>query len=242
MGCYFKIRERLNLVQMKHEFGTFGSGTYFQIVGKDFEPGQHLLLTVSTNEGEASYLINNERSIETKARYFVQAPRERIEVKRNPKINSLLKYTQFAGYGMLVVLVLFTAFSFTGAFKSRVVLTGSMAPAINPGDIVITVPVKDRNLQKGDVVTYQARRFNGEGVGVFTHRIIGGDSKSGFLVKGDSNPSPDIQKPKTSDILGLVVFRIPFLGHLITPRALAILIPTIIGLWLVIDSILSPKQ
>lgn len=227
---------------MHHQFGSIGKGTYFEIIGKDLDPNQHILLTVSTNLGEASYLVTNERAYETKAREFVQAPRERIEVKRNPRINALLKYAQFVGYGMLVVLVLFTAFSFTGAFKSRVVLTGSMAPAINPGDIVITVPVKERILQKGDVVTYQARRFNGEGVGVFTHRIIGGDSKSGFLVKGDSNPSPDIQKPKTSDILGLVVFRIPFLGHLITPRALAILIPTIIGLWLVIDSILSPKQ
>ena len=226
---------------MKHEFGSQAGGTYFQIVGKDFAPSQYLLLTVSSNKGEASYLVTNERAYETKARNFVQAPRERVEVKRNPRINKLLKYVQFAGYGMLAVLVLFTGLSFTGAFKSRVVLTGSMAPAINPGDIVITVPIKSRTPQVGEVVTYRAKRFNGEGVGVFTHRIIGGNIQEGFLVKGDHNPSPDIQRPKTEDILGIVVFRIPFLGHLITPRALAILVPTIIGLWLVIDSLMSPK-
>lgn len=224
---------------MKHEFGTAGSGTYFQITGKDFEPGQHLLLTVSSTKGEASYLITNEKAVATKSRQFVQAPRERVEIKRNPKLASIYKYAQFVGYGMLAVLVLFTALSFTGAFKSRVVLTGSMKPTINPGDIVITVPVKSRTPQVGDIVTYQARRFNGEGVGVFTHRIIAGDVKSGFIVKGDNNPSPDIQKPKTKDILGIVVFTIPIFGHLITPRALAILIPTIIGLWLVIDSLIS---
>ena len=227
---------------MKHEFGSLDQGTYFEIQGKDLDSNQHILLTVSSNRGEATFLVTNERVYETRARDFVQAPRERIEVKRDPRVAMFMKYSQFIGYGMLVILVLFTALSFTGTFKSRVVLTGSMAPNINPGDIVITVPVKDRLLQKGDVVTYQARRFNGEGVGIFTHRIIGGDSKTGFLVKGDNNPSPDIQKPGKNDILGLVVFRIPFLGHLITPRALAILIPTIIGLWLVIDSLLTNKQ
>ena len=226
---------------MRHEFGSVGKGTYFEIVGKDLSPGQHILLTVSSNKGEASYLVTNERAYQTKARDFVQAPKERVEVKRNPRLNALFRYAQFAGYGMLAILVLFTALSFTGTFKSRVVLTGSMAPNINPGDIVITVPVKDRVLQVGDVVTYRARRFNGEGVGVFTHRIIAGNAQEGFIVKGDHNPSPDIQKPKTNDILGLVVFRIPFLGHLITPRALAILIPTIIGLWLVIDSMISNR-
>ena len=226
---------------MRHEFGSVGKGTYFEIVGKNLSPGQHILLTVSSNKGEASYLVTNERAYQTKARDFVQAPKERVEVKRNPRLNALFRYAQFAGYGMLAILVLFTALSFTGTFKSRVVLTGSMAPSINPGDIVITVPVKNRALQVGDVVTYRARRFNGEGVGVFTHRIIAGNAQEGFIVKGDHNPSPDIQKPKTNDILGLVVFRIPFLGHLITPRALAILIPTIIGLWLVIDSMISNR-
>ena len=226
---------------MRHEFGSEGNETHFQILGKDLDKNQHILLTISSNQGEASYLVTNEKVYRTRAREFVQAPRERLEVSRNPRVAALMKYSQYVGYGLLAILVVFTALSFTGTFKSRVVLTGSMAPNINPGDIVITVPVKDRLLQTGDVVTYQARRFNGEGVGIFTHRIIGGDSKTGFLVKGDNNPSPDIQKPSKSDILGLVVFRIPFLGHLITPRALAILLPTIIGLWLVIDSMLSNK-
>ena len=226
---------------MRHEFGSTGKGTYFQIVGKDLSPDQHLLLTVTSNKGEASYLITNEKAVETKARQFVQAPKERVEIQRSPALNTTMKYLQFVGYGMLAVLVLFSGLSFMGTFKSRVVLTGSMVPTINPGDIVITVPIKSRTPEVGDIVTYQARRFNGEGVGIFTHRIIDGDSKTGFLVKGDNNPSPDVQKPKLSDILGIVVFRIPYLGHLITPRALAILIPTIIGLWLVIDSMISNK-
>ena len=224
---------------MNLEFGSAGKGTNFRIIGDDFLPDQHLLLTLTNSQGEESFLVSNDRFIPTKSKHFVQAPKERIVVKRNPAFSNFLKTVQFIGYGLLGVLMVFTALSFTGAMKSRVVLTGSMVPAINPGDIVITVPLKNHVPVVGDVVTYEAKRFNGEGVGVFTHRIIDGDITNGFIVKGDHNPSPDIQRPKAEDILGTVVFRIPFLGHLITPRALAILIPTIIGLWLVIDSMIS---
>lgn len=224
---------------MKHEFGSADQGTFFQIIGPDLKSDQHLLLTVTSNQGEASYLVTNKETLKTKAKFFVQAPKERVEVKRNPKISIALKYAQYLGYCMLGILVLFSGLSVTGTMKSRVVLTGSMAPAINPGDIVITVPLKSQIPKVGDVVTYQARRFNGEGVGVFTHRIISGDLQKGFVVKGDHNPSPDIQKVTKKDILGMVIFRIPFIGHLITPRALAILVPTIIGLWLMIDSMMK---
>ena len=227
---------------MNLEFGDQSGGTYLKLFGNKLSKDSHILLTVTSSVGEDSYLISEENAVQTKSRLFVQPPKERVVVRRSPLVSTLAKYGQFAGYGMLAILVLFTALSFTGNFKSRVVLTGSMAPTINPGDIVITVPIKSRTPQIGDVVTYQARRFNGEGVGIFTHRIIGGEPKSGFIVKGDNNPSPDIQKPSPRDILGVVVFTIPFLGHLITPRALAILVPTIIGLWLVIDSMISPKQ
>lgn len=226
---------------MRYVFETSNQKTHLELIGKDLDANQHILLTISSNSGEASYLVSNARLNSAKARDYIQAPRERIEIKRNPKLNLAYKYLQLLGYGALAVLVLFTGLSFTGAFKSRVVLTGSMMPNINPGDIVITVPTKSRMPSINDVVTYQARRFDGEGVGIFTHRIIGGDFKKGFIVKGDNNPSPDTQRPVLSDILGIVVFRIPFLGHLITPRALAILIPTIIGLWLVIDSLMSSK-
>lgn len=224
---------------MKHEFGSNGKGTYFQIVGPDFKPDQHLLLTVTSQQGEASYLVTNQSAISTKSKFFVQAPKERIEIKRNPRLSAFLKYAQFVGYGLLGILVLFSALNISGTIKTRVVLTGSMVPAINPGDIVVTVPLKSQIPQIGDVITYEARRFNGEGVGTFTHRIISGNLNEGFVVKGDHNPSPDIQKVTKRDILGMVVFRIPYIGHLITPRALAILVPTIIGLWLVIDSMMK---
>jgi signal peptidase len=111
-----------------------------------------------------------------------------------------------------------------------------MAPAINTGDVIFTVPISRREPTVGDVVTYQAKRFNGDSVAVFSHRILSGDIKSGFIVKGDSNKSPDAQKPKAKDILGVVIFVIPFIGHLLTPKALFLLVPCFFGLWLILDA------
>ena len=77
-----------------------------------------------------------------------------------------------------------------------------MTPAIKTGDVIITTPIKYKTPKIGDVIAYQAKRFNGAPVGVFSHRIIGGDINKGFIVKGDSNKSPDSQRPKANEILG----------------------------------------
>jgi signal peptidase I len=81
-------------------------------------------------------------------------------------------------------LVTFSVMSATGYVKARVVLTGSMQPQLAPGDIVITAPVTRVEPKIGDVAAYQARRFDGAPVGVFTHRIIDGDAQSGWVLKG----------------------------------------------------------
>jgi signal peptidase len=141
-----------------------------------------------------------------------------------------------SGYSIAIVLLMFSALSFGGVVKARIVLTGSMEPAISTGDIIVTTPITRKEPQVGDVIAYQAKRFNGENVAVFSHRIISGDIQSGFVVKGDANKSPDNQKPAAPDILGVVIFVIPFLGNILTPKALFLLVPCIFGLWLILDA------
>jgi signal peptidase len=136
-------------------------------------------------------------------------------------------------------LISFSVLSASGFVKARIVLTGSMAPAINTGDIVLLAPTPRAEPKVGDIVAYTARRFSGESVGIFTHRIIGGDPVNGWLMKGDSNPAPDVQKPKPEDVSGVVFFIIPWLGTLMTPKMLMILIPVAVGIWLIVDTLRS---
>ena len=196
-----------------------------------------VLITASNSSGSNSALINCGKVVSAKPSDFVQAPRERIVNGIERLRSRLYSLYLFLGYGFLIMLIVFSVFSFGGVIKARVVLTGSMEPVISPGDVVITMPVSRREPEIGDVVTYVAKRFDGSPVGNFTHRIISGSETEGFIVKGDANPAPDIQRPKLQDIAGVVVFTIPFIGTLMTPRALAILVPTLFGIWLVVDAL-----
>jgi signal peptidase I len=196
-----------------------------------------ILLTVSNHTGDRTVLITPQEIVTSNPKMFVQAPPERIVTPsqlRQQKINNAVKYV---GYMLSTVLITFSVLSAAGFVKARIVLTGSMEPAIKPGDIVILAPTPRTQPKIGDVVAYTGRRFSGESVGTFTHRIIGGNPEEGFLVKGDNNPSPDVQRPTGADISGVVFFVIPFIGKLLTPKMLMILVPIGIGLWLVVDTL-----
>ena len=178
-----------------------------------------------------------QKFIETKSSLFVQAPEERIVVGPRIWYTRMSNAFRWSGYALAIVLMTFSVLSFSGTVKARVVLTGSMIPTINPGDIILTTPAKNVTPKTGSVVAYVGRRFDGTAVGVFSHRIIGGDATSGFIVKGDHNPAPDTQRPKPEDITGVVIFVIPLIGRFLTPKALMITIPLIFGLWLIFDAL-----
>ena len=202
---------------------------------------KYLLVTVSGEKGEQTALVAGGKSFESRAKHFVQAPKERI-VKGGDlwkiKFSKLLKGT---GFVLLTVLLTFSLLSFAGVVKARIVLTESMKPTINAGDVVLSLNPNRMPPEVGDVATYTARRFDGSSVASFTHRIISGDAESGFVMKGDNNPAPDTQKPELKDITGVVFYTIPLIGKLLTPSGLLVLVPSIFGLWLIRDSLRNDK-
>ena len=217
----------------------FGGSFFGDVVldrGKS-DSASNVLLTISNPNGSKTVLITADSIVETSPKHFVETPPERIITGREKALKKLGTIATTAGYIFAAVLVTFSVLSSTGYVKARVVLTGSMQPAINPGDIVITAPVSRVTPKIDDVAAYQARRFDGAAVGVFTHRIIDGDAKNGWIFKGDNNPSPDVQQPKNNDILGVVIFVIPWLGNLLSKQFLFTVIPLIAGMWFLLDTL-----
>ena len=224
------------MIKNRREVFSESSDNHVWIEGTPKDLDSKVLLTITNQSGEQTALITHDEILASKASLFVEAPAERVQVKGKSTLARIYHYVCMVGYGLVAVVITFSLFSFTGAVKARIVLTGSMQPAINPGDIIITTPPSNKSPQKGDVVAYTARRFNGGEVGVFSHRIIGGDAKTGFIVKGDKNKAPDVQKPMINDINGVVIAILPFIGNFLTRQALFLIVPTIIGLWLVMDA------
>ena len=205
------------------------------------ESEKYVLVTVSGEKGEQTVLVTSDKTFESKARHFVQAPKERV-VKGSDKWRiQLVRSFKFVGYVFITVMLTFSVLSFAGVTKARIVLTQSMEPTIMAGDIVLSLSPDRLPPKVGDVVTYTGRRFVGTAVATFTHRIISGDDATGFVTKGDNNPAPDTQQPTLADISGVVFYTIPLIGKLLTPKGLLVLVPSLFGLWLVIDALRNEK-
>jgi signal peptidase I len=207
------------------------------VEGQSQFPDSKVLVTVSNANGERTVLITPQEIAPTKSKLFVQAPPERIATPSQARNRRLSKVITYIGYTLSAIMITFSVLSASGFIKARIVLTGSMEPVIKAGDIVILAPTPRTQPQLGDIAAYTGRRFSGEEVGVFTHRIIGGDPINGFVMKGDNNPTPDVQRPKLEDVSGVVFFVIPYVGKFLTMKMLMILIPVGVGIWLIIDTL-----
>ena len=119
--------------------------------------------------------------------------------------------------------LIFFASLITGFAQMRVVLTGSMQPAINPGDLILAVSKDFVEPQVGKVVLYSARDLQGNAVTVWSHRIIAGNAVKGFTIKGDANDQPDIGLIPLNDIQTVMVLRIPFVGHIFNVYSLILI-------------------
>lgn len=84
-----------------------------------------------------------------------------------------------------------------------VVITGSMSPAIEPGDMIIIREGEEYG--KGDIILYES------GESLVTHRIVG-EREEGFVTKGDANNAEDGEAVKEEDIKGRVRLVIPKAG------------------------------
>jgi signal peptidase I len=99
-------------------------------------------------------------------------------------------------------------------YQTSTMLTGSMSPLINPGDVVVTKPVPAADIKVGDIITYH---IPVEDQRVETHRvtevIANPDGTIAVRTKGDANNGVD---PWTATITGSTVDRhaltVPYVG------------------------------
>ncbi len=106
--------------------------------------------------------------------------------------------------------VLFSLLPIKGNYSLKTCLSGSMEPTIHVGSVVVIKPVKEYKV--GDVITFKKP---GQKTPT-THRIVKKELKDGsvqFVVKGDANKDADPEPVKKEEIIGKVLFSIPYLGY-----------------------------
>ena len=115
---------------------------------------------------------------------------------------------------VLAVLVLILAglalIYFLPDYNLYLVRSESMKPAINMGDLIITGPLDgpiNGEVTPGTIVTYEYKKEN------ITHRVQSIDGKT-LVTKGDATEGPDPWPVALSDVRGIYLFKVPYVGYL----------------------------
>lgn len=122
-----------------------------------------------------------------------------------------------------------------GVISMRVILTDSMTPRIQPGDLVVTANWIKPTLN--DVAMYKQRDINGVIKQEVVHRVITLNSKNEYQFKGDNNKSMDALSVPKDDVIGTVVLKLNGVGNLFTPGGLVSVLALIGGIWISIRGI-----
>jgi signal peptidase I len=144
------------------------------------------------------------------------------------------------GVAVLAFLVLAVGPHLLG-YRTMTMLTASMAPEIDPGDVTVVTPIAISEVTEGMVITYHKPVDDRS---LVTHRVVsvetGPDGSVQVQTKGDANDAID---PWTASLLGDTAYEvravIPELGHLIqalrTPVVTQVLLygaPALLAGWL----------
>jgi signal peptidase I len=129
-------------------------------------------------------------------------------------------------------------------YRTLTMLSGSMSPMIDPGDVTVVTPIATSEVTTGMVITYHVPVGDHA---LVTHRVIkvdrGADGAVTVQTKGDANPAPD---PWKATLQGDTAYQvravIPAIGHAIrvlrTPVVAQVLLygaPALLAGWVLLS-------
>jgi len=100
---------------------------------------------------------------------------------------------------------------FMDGYNLYMVRSESMTPAILMGDMIITGPPDSQingEVKPGTVVTYERSKE------LITHRVLSIEGDN-LVTKGDATEDPDPWPVTKSDIRGIYLFKIPYVGFML---------------------------
>ncbi|MBB6214347.1 signal peptidase [Anaerosolibacter carboniphilus] len=134
-------------------------------------------------------------------------------------IRSVLRW---GGNILTVLLVIFITFSIFAMFHAKknpnnvpsimgykplTVLTGSMQPILDPGDMIVIREKDPNDVKAGDIITYRIDQDT-----LVTHRVVAVIDEAGglsFRTKGDANNTEDQDLVPKERLVGALAFNIP---------------------------------
>jgi signal peptidase I len=89
------------------------------------------------------------------------------------------------------------------------VVSGSMAPGIPRGNVVVSSPFPGGAVAAGQIITYRNPEDTSQ---VVVHRVVGLNPDGTLTTKGDANQSPDAKPLPRDLVMGLGRYQVPWVG------------------------------
>lgn len=130
----------------------------------------------------------------------------------------ILKNT-FYGIGILILLLVIsfnlmfkrsTEVRFIFGYSFLDVLSGSMQPTIDSGDLIIIRDANIEDIEEGNIITYEANNS------YVTHRVVDihkAEGRTYVITKGDDNETNDTRPIQAEDLVGVYHTHIPKGGY-----------------------------
>ncbi len=119
------------------------------------------------------------------------------------------------GWGLLIGLIVAVTVPAAFGLHPMTVLTGSMRPTIQPGDMVVDEPIPASEIRVGDIVTFQDPHADR----TITHRIRKIEISEGqarATTRGDANDTVEKWQIPVDGKVGRVAYTVPKIGYPVT--------------------------
>lgn len=132
--------------------------------------------------------------------------------RRLARIQAIARFCSVVGGMVLLVLALVGLGSSViprlMGMQPYAIVSGSMEPAYPTGSLVYAQPVAGEDLRLGDVAAFWRDQD------VIVHRVDSVEpAEKEFVAKGDANDDVDLRPVSFRDVIGRVVFSIPYVGY-----------------------------
>jgi signal peptidase I len=101
-----------------------------------------------------------------------------------------------------------TLVSSAAGWRAEAVLSGSMSPRVQPGDVVLVSAVPATEIKPGQVIAFRDPAMPR----VLVHRVVAVLPDGDLRTKGDANAAPDSDPVPPTSVLGVARLRVPFVA------------------------------
>lgn len=110
---------------------------------------------------------------------------------------------------MILAMYLSAAVPIMFGFRATTIVSGSMAPTLKPGDVVVFEPIKAESVNVGKILLFNSPDQVGH---LRVHRLLVFRNDGYLVTKGDANAQADSSAVRAGDKLWVAVLRIPWVG------------------------------